>query len=225
MVIVTENGWLVGDAVPEPAEGLYWHPSPGGKVLMPAWRIGAAVFGGNLPEAPQRCKLCRSAAISLARSRWGPGATGAPWSPAAAVFDPVRSHVEALVAHAFWDRVEVVGTLVHAALLSRDAATTIDLVVRFADGELGLLAIWGGAHPTMRPELAWSEVGAAVAAMADSGIPVAKAVVVWAEGPADAPKVRLEARPGDQALGLWVDALDLERSQRRFLPGGSRGRA
>jgi hypothetical protein len=224
-MVSTENGWLVGDAVPEPAEGLYWHPSPGGRVLMPAWQIASAVFAGRQLDAPQRCKLCRSAAISLARSRWGPGATGEPWAPTAAAFNPVRSHVEALVGHAFWERVEVIGALVHLALPKRDAATTIDLAVRFADGELGLLAIWGGVAPLMRPELAWAELGAAVAAMADSGIPVAKAVVAWVEGPGDAPKVRLEARPGDQALGLWVDALDLERSQRRYLPGVNHGPA
>lgn len=223
-MVTTENGWLVGDAVPEPADGVYWHPSPGGKVLMPAWSVATAVFGNQL-GAPQRCRLCRAAAVSLARSRWGPGATGEAWAPTAAAFDPARAHVEALVAHGFWDRLEVVGALVHLALPKRDAATTIDLAVRFADGELGLLAIWGDAAPLMRPEVAWAELGAAVAAMADSGIPVAKAVVVWVEGPADAPKVRLEARPGDQALGLWVDALDLERSQRRHLPGVRHGQA
>jgi hypothetical protein len=127
--------------------------------------------------------------------------------------------VEALVGHAFWQRIEVVGSLLHVAVLRQEAATTVDLAVRFDDGGLGLLAIWSGPDDRVHPLAPWAELGAAVAAMADSGIPLAKAVVVWAA--ADG-AVKLEAKPADEALGAWVDAVDMARTLRRYsLQGGA----
>jgi len=211
-MVITQGGWLVGDAVPEPAEGLYWHPSPGGKVLMPVRGIVAAGFPSQ-PGAPERCKLCRAAAASYARSVWGPSASGTPWAPTSRTFNPVRPAVEALLSHAFWQRIEVVGSLLHVAVLRQEAATTVDLAVRFDDGGLGLLAIWSGPDDRLHPMAPWAELGAAVAAMADSGIPLVKAVVVWVGGDG---AVKVEATPADTALGAWVDAADLERTLRRY---------
>ena len=51
-----------------------------------------------------------------------------------------------------------------------------------------------------------------MAAMADSGIPLEKAGVVWVGGDG---AVKVEAKPADTALGAWVDAADLERALRR----------
>lgn len=211
--IRSEDGWLIGNAVPEPAEGLYWHPEPGGRVLMPARAIVDAAHPSRY-GAPERCRLCRAAAASYARSRWGPTATERAWAPTGKTFDPARPAVEALVGHGFWERIEVIGSLVHLAVLRQEAATTVDLAVRFADGGLGLLAIWP-ADDRIHPATPWAELGAAVAAMADSGIPLAKVVVIWtaAEG------VRLEARPADEALGAWLDAVDLERCLRGMARG------
>jgi len=214
-MVTTQGGWLVGDAVPEPAEGLYWHPSPGGKVLMPVREIVAAGLPST-PGAPERCKLCRAAAASYARSLWGPAASGTAWAPSSKSFDSVRPAVESLVGHAFWQRIEVVGSLLHLAVLRQDAATTVDLAVRFDDGGLGLLAIWSGPDDRINPMAPWAELGAAVAAMADSGIPLEKAGVVWVGGDG---AVKVEAKAADQALGAWVDAVDLERALRRYSAG------
>jgi hypothetical protein len=214
-MVTTQGGWLVGDAVPEPAEGLYWHPSPGGKVLMPVRGVVAAGLPST-PGAPERCKLCRAAAASYARSLWGPAASGTAWAPTSKTFNPVRPAVEALVGHAFWQRIEVVGSLLHLAVLRQDAATTVDLAVRFDDGGLGLLTIWSGPDDRINPMAPWAELGAAVAAMADSGIPLEKAGVVWVGGDG---AVKLEAKPADVALGAWVDAVDLERALRRYSAG------
>jgi len=212
MAVTTQDGWLVGDAVPEPADGLYWHPDRGMQVLMPARGIVAAAFPSQ-PGAPERCRLCRAAIASRARSLWGPAAAGTAWAPTSTSFNPARPAVEALVSHAFWQRIEVVGSLLHVAVLRQEAATTVDLAVRFDDGGLGLLAIWSGPDDRIHPLAPWAELGAAVAAMADSGIPLAKAVVVWAA--ADG-AVKLEAKPADEALGAWVDAVDIKRTLRRY---------
>jgi hypothetical protein len=211
MVISTQGGWLVGDAVPEPADGLYWHPDRGMRVLMPIKAIVDAGFPSQ-PGAPERCKLCRAAIASHARSLWGPSATGTPWAPRSRTFDLARPAVEAVVGHAFWQRIEVVGSLLHVAVLRQEAATTVDLAVRFDDGGLGLLAIWSGPDDRIHPLAPWAELGAAVGALADSGIPLAKVVVAWVSGEG---AVKVEAKPADDALGAWVDAVDLERALRR----------
>ena len=217
MAAILQDGWLIGDAVPEPAEGLFWHPAPGGRVLMPARAVIDQAFPSRY-GAPERCKLTRAAVASYARSRWGPAAKPTPWQPTAKSFDPVRPMVEALLAHGFWDRLEVIGSLVHLAVLRRDAAVTADLVVRFADGGLGVLAIWSGPDERIHPAAPWAELGAAVAALSDAGLTIAKAVVVWAGAGAG---VALEARTGDEALQAWLDAADLERCLRRQQSAGS----
>ncbi|MBU6250939.1 MAG: hypothetical protein KGO47_07235 [Cyanobacteria bacterium REEB417] len=219
-MITTENGWLLGDACPEPADGLYWHPKPGGQVLMPVRSIVDLVWPSAVPGL-ERCRLCRAALASYARSRWGPGKKPVPWAPTAATFDPARPVVEALLGHGFWERIEVVGSLVHLAVLRQEAATTVDLVARFGDGSLGLLALWS-SHPAIRPESPWAELGAAVAAMADSGIPVGKVVVIWAGEIEGKSVVSLDAKGGDEALGMWVDTADLWRSRQRHFPQEAR---
>ena len=216
MGAILRDGWMVGDAVPEPAEGLFWHPAPGGRVLMPARVVVSQAFPDRY-GAPGRCKLTRAAVASYARSRWGPAAKATPWAPTAASFEPVRPAVEALLGHGFWERLEVIGSLVHLAVIRRDAAVTTDLVVRFADGGLGLMAVWSGPDERLHPMAPWAELGAAVAALSDAGFSLSKAVVIWS----GAAGVRLEARPVDDALGAWLDAVDLERCLRKHQASGN----
>lgn len=56
----------------------------------------------------------------------------------------------------------------------------------------------------------WAELGAGVAAMADAQIPVEKTVVIWVSPQ----KVRLEAKPAQDALEFWCDAVSLARAYR-----------
>jgi hypothetical protein len=140
-------------------------------------------------------------------------ATGTAWAPTSKSFNPARPAVEALLSHPFWSRNEVVGSLLHLAVLRQEAATTVDLSVRLEDGGLGLLAIWTGPDDRIHPMGPWAELGAAVAACADSGLPVDKAGVIWVAGSG---AIKLEARAGDEALRIWVDAVDLERTSRRY---------
>jgi hypothetical protein len=209
MAVTFCDRWLVGDAVPQPAEGLYHYPHRelGIRVFMPARDIVARAFPSR-PGALPRCPLAREAAASYARSLWGPSATGTAWRPTSGKFDPARQAVEALLSHAFWQRNEVIGSLVHIAQPQRESATTADLAVRFPDGGLGLLAIWSGPDERTNFQAPWAELGAAVASCADSRIRIERAGLVWvaADG-----VVKLEARPADDALGAWVDALDLDR--------------
>lgn len=124
------------------------------------------------------------------------------------MFDPVRPAVERLLGHSFWDRLEAIGAGVHLGVLRHDAAVTADLVVRFADGGHGVLAVWSEPVP---PLAAWADLGAAAAALSDAQLPLTKAVVIWAMND----KLQLEARPVDAAIGSWLEALDLARTMRR----------
>jgi hypothetical protein len=242
MPIRIADGWISGDAAPVPAEGLYLGPSGPTQILMPAKQVAADAY--RSPVIPERCKVTRGAIANFARSRWGPAATSTPWSPAGLTYDAVRPQLEALLSHRFWERFDVIGSLVHLALPRQEAAVTIDLVVRFEDGGgLGLLDFWPGppsriaeapqdwrkraqgnanlvealrlhdqAHAKAPQEqrAPWAELGAGVAAMADAQIPVEKAVVVWS----GAAGVQLEAKPAQEALDLWVDAVSLARAYR-----------
>lgn len=176
---------------------------------MPVPAIVSQAFRSKL-TAPPRCKLIRSAVASYVRSRWGPGASGELWAPTAATYDPVRSQVEALLRHRMWERVEVIGSLLHLAVLRHEAATTVDLAVRFEGGGLGLLAVWSGPDEAIHPLAPWAELGAAVAAVSDRGLTTARVGVIWAGETG----VKVEAKGPDEALGLWVDATDLARRLR-----------
>lgn len=242
MPIRIADGWISGDATPVPAEGLYLGPSGPTQILMPAKQVAADAY--RAPAIPERCKITRGAVANYARSRWGPAATDTPWSPAGPAYDAVKGQLEALLSHKFWGRFEVIGSLVHLALPRQEAAVTIDLVVRFDDGGgLGLVDVWPGpprkitdvpqawrkraqgskglteavrlmdqaiSRVPQEQRAVWAELGAGVAAMADAQIPIEKAVVVWS-GPTG---VQLEAKPAQEALDAWVDAVSLARAYR-----------
>jgi hypothetical protein len=204
MVTLTEDSrWLVGDAVPEPAEGIYW---AGERVLMPV----AEVCRQAMISLSLRSKLLRAAVISTARSRWGPSA-GTPWQPTDAAFDPERPAVERLCGHRFWERLTALGAGLHLAIPGQDVAATVDLVAQFQDGGLGVMAVWPGGPEVAQQVAPWIELGAAVAALADAQLPVARAIVICATGEG----LKLESRTGDEALGEWVTALDLQRTMLR----------
>jgi hypothetical protein len=242
MPVTIRDGWMSGDATPVPAEGLYLGPEGPTQILMPTRQYAVEAY--RAPAIPERCKLTRGAVANYARSKWGPAATDTPWSPAGPAYDAVRGQLEALLSHKFWGRFEVIGSLVHLALPRQEAAVTIDLVVRFDDGGgLGLVDVWPGpprkttevpqawreraqgsegltealrlmdqaiSKAPQEQRAVWAELGAGVAALADARIPVEKAVVVWS-GPTG---VQLEAKPAQEALDAWVDAVSLARAYR-----------
>lgn len=239
--ITITSGWMTGDATPVPAEGLYLGPEGPTQILMPAKQYAIEAY--HAPAIPERCKITRGAVANYARSRWGPAATDTPWSPTGPAYDAVRGQLEILLGHKFWGRLDVIGSLVHLALPRQEAAVTTDLVIRFEDGGLGLLDVWPGppkkitdvpqawreraqgsenlteavrlmdqaiSKAPQEQRAVWAELGAGVAALADAQIPIEKAVVVWS-GPAG---VQLEAKPAQEALDAWVDAVSLATAYR-----------
>jgi hypothetical protein len=191
---------LTSDCTPEPAEGIFWHPGPpGGRVLMPAAVVVAGGFPSD-PAAPPRCKALRMAMISRARDEKYQPKPGSP------------SSVAALLADGFWDRITIEATVIHLALPRNDAAVTIDVVARFKDGKLALLAVWPqNTGELINHSAPWAELGAGVAAAADRGLIVDKVGLIWAGEQG----CKLEAADPNKALGLWCDAVDLHRFHER----------
>jgi hypothetical protein len=212
-MVATENGWIIGDASP-PSGGMYSCPKP---AWLTDWEgeeyplepvkllIDMALPS---PGAPARCQLTRLAAASYAQSVWGPKRRETPWKPTASRWDPARAAIEALLTHSIWGGLDVVGSLLHLALPRHQAAVTLDLVTRSRkDGLLSAVSIWSGPHPRINPNAPWADLGAAVAALADGGIPIARAGLIWvnAEG------VSFEVRQGaevDDVVATWLDVLD-----------------
>jgi hypothetical protein len=186
---------LTSDCIPEPAEGIFWHPAPpDGRILLPA----ATIVAQGLPSkknAPIRCKEIRSAMIKKAKDI------------NYKAINPSRA-VNSILSNNFWERIKVELTLIHLALPRNDAAVTIDLMARFKDGKLAILAAWPeDPDKLINSDAPWAELGAAVAATADRGVLVDKVGLIWAGDDG----CKLEAADPNKALGLWCDAVNLSK--------------
>lgn len=212
-MVSTENGWIIGDASP-PSGGMYSCPTPAWLTdwegeeypLEPVKLLIDMAFPS--PGAPARCQLTRLAAASYAQSVWGPKRRETPWRPTASRWDPERPEIEALLAHPVWSGLDVVGSLVHLALPRHQAAVTLDLVTRSRkDGLLSAVSIWNGPDSRINPKAPWADLGAAVAALTDGGIPIARAGLIWVSDG----KARLQVAKGekvDAVVSCWLDVLD-----------------
>jgi hypothetical protein len=211
-MVTTENGWIVGDASP-PSGGMYscrkpaWLTDREGDEypLEPVKLLIDMAFPS--PGAPARCQLTRLAAASYAQSVWGPKRRETPWRPSTSRWDPARAEIETLLAHSMWGGLDVVGSLIHLALPRHQAAVTLDLVTRSRkDGLLGAVSIWN-THPRTNPKAPWADLGASVAALADAGVPIERAGLIWVS----AKGVSFEARQGaevDDVVARWLDVLN-----------------
>lgn len=186
--------WLNGDDVkPVPEDGLYL---AGEKILKPSMSIIQDAYRVNHANNG-RDKLLRAAAISYAKNK--------NWKPSAK-FDSVRPMIDTLLSHQLWERMEVLGAMIHLMIPQHEAAVTVDIAARLGSKGLGLLAVWpDGAR--IPPEAPWAELGGAVATLADRGVMIDVCSVLWV----GAEKIRIELRSGDEVLQTWVEVLDLAK--------------
>jgi hypothetical protein len=186
--------WLNGDDVkPVPEEGLYL---AGEKVLKPVINIIHDGYGID-QSFSGRNKLLRAAAINYAKNK--------NWKPSAK-FNSVRPMIDTLLSHQLWERMEILGAMIHLIIPQHEAAVTIDIAANLGSKGLGLLAIWpDGAR--IHPEAPWAELGGAVATLADRGVMIDVCSVIWV----GSEKIRVELHNGDEVLQTWVDALNLAR--------------
>jgi len=211
-VVTTENGWIVGDASP-PSGGMYSCPRPAWLTdwegdeypLEPVKLLIDMAFPS--PGAPARCQLTRLAAASYAQSIWGPKRRETPWKPSASRWDPARAGIETLLAHSMWGGLDVVGSLIHLALPRHQAAVTLDLVTRSRkDGLLSAISIWSGPDPRLNAKVPWADLGASLASLADAGVPIERAGLIWVSAKGVAFEVR-QGREVDEVVACWLDVI------------------
>jgi hypothetical protein len=183
--------WIKGDDVkPVPEEGLY---IAGEKILMPAMNIISEAY--NLPPSfSGRNKLLRAAAISYAKNK--------DWKPSDK-FNSVKPMIDILINHKLWEKMEILGAMIHLIVPQHEAAVTVDIAANLGSKGLGLVSVWpsglGGA-PAVAP---WAEMGSAVATLADRGVMIEVCSLIQVSDE----QVKIELHNGDEVLQAWVDAL------------------
>ena len=114
--------------------------------------------------------------------------------------------IDQLIGHQLWERMEILGAMIHLVIPQHDAAVTVDIAARLGNKGLGLLSVWPD-DAVIHPEAPWAELGGAVATLADRGVMVDVCSAIWV----GTEKVRIKLRNSDEVLQAWVDALDLAR--------------
>lgn len=198
------SGWLSEFPVkPDPKAGCYVRPD--GSQCFPAHRLIDWAYP-PAPTRPARNNLIRAACSVHARSLAGHGPA---LDLAAERWLPARLEIERLVGHPFWSRLEVLAAPAHAADLCLPLATTIDLVVRFAEGgDTGVASLQTAPRELVRPDAVAAELGAALVMIGDrEKTLIGRAFVIWlGDG-----RVELEMIDPNAASFAWVDAIGLSR--------------
>jgi hypothetical protein len=187
--------WLKGDDIkPVPEDGLYL---AGEKILRPVTSIIHDGYGID-QSFSGRNKLLRAAAISYAKNK--------NWKPSAK-FDSIKPMIDILFGHQLWERMDILGAMIHFMIPQHEAAVTVDIAAKLGDKGLGLLAVWPDGLNGMPLDAPWAELGGAVATLADRGVMIDVCSVIQVSEK----KVKIELRNGDEVLQAWVDALGLAR--------------
>jgi hypothetical protein len=181
---------------PSPADAAY--RTPEGLLAQPAGLLIDRVHRPP-PDRPQRDRAIRQAVSRYATARFRDGvmlqADGARL--------PATAEVAALVGHAFWDRLTVIAAPAHLLCRRRMLATTVDLLVRFDDGGLGVALVQTSPAEQQNAEGLTAEIGAAVAMLNDQRQEVSKAFLLWITGG----RVRIEMVDPWEGLRAWVDVV------------------
>lgn len=191
-------GWLQSHpCAPSPADAAY--RTPEGLLAAPAGTLIDRVHRPHR-DRPPKDRAIRQAVSRYATTRFRDGirlqADGSRL--------PATAEVAALVKHPFWDRLTVLAAPAHLLCPRRMIGTTVDLLVRFEDGGLGVALVQTTPKEVLVPAALEAEVGAAVAMLNDTRQEVAKAFLLWVQGGA----VRIEmVDPGRGLLG-WCSVVE-----------------
>lgn len=191
-------GWLhTHPCAPSPADGAY--RTPEGILAAPA---GTLIDRLHRPhrDRPPKDRAIRQAVSRYATARFRDGirlqVDGSRL--------PATPEVAALVGHGFWDHLTVMAAPAHLLCPRRLIGATVDLLVRFEDGGLGVALVQTAPKELLIPAALEAEVGAAVAMLNDQRQEVARAFLLWIGGGG----VRLEmVEPGKALLG-WCGVVE-----------------
>jgi hypothetical protein len=207
---------------PEP---FTWFSTPSGQIFLPLAEGGYVTPAGDdllsaeqildriYPQPPRDPVVVR-ACIIYANSLHNPAAAArGPWVPTVAPFTSALSTIEPLIAHPFWQQLEVLSASLPIRHRRLPVATSADLLVRFRNGrDIGIGMVQTGTPEQLNPRRVAAELGAAVALLGDthSWWPLRVFVLYCSPG-----KTTVELIDVDVAVSSWVDALDIYRSMSR----------
>lgn len=189
--------------------------SPNGEELLSAHQILDRIYPHDQrhtisAQDPVVVRACTIYANSLHNPA---AATRGPWAPSVAPFTSALPTIEPLIAHPFWQRLEVLAAPLPLRHWRLPVATSADLLVRFRDGsDIGIGMVQAGSPDQLNPQRVAAELGAALALLIDTHNwwPQRAFVLFCSPG-----HTAVELIDVDVAVGSWVDALDLYRFMSR----------
>ena len=212
---------------PEP---FTWFSTPEGQALLPLPDNGYVSAAGEelisaqhileriYPHHRAPISLLRAtrdpvverACIIYANSLYNPAAAKrGRWTPTVEPFTSALPTIEPLIAHPFWQQLEVLAAPLPLRHRRLPIATTADLLVRFCNGgDIGICMVQSGRPDQLNPLRVSAELGAALALLNDthSWWPRRAFVLYCSPG-----KTTVELIDVDAAVTCWLDAIDAYR--------------
>jgi hypothetical protein len=146
------------------------------------------------------------ACIVYANSLYNPAAAKrGRWTPTVEPFTSALPTIEPLIAHPFWQQLEVLAAPLPLRHRRLPVATTADLLVRFCNGnDIGIGMVQSGTPDQLNPLRVRAELGAALALLNDthSWWPRRAFVLFCSPG-----KTTVELIDVDEAVICWLDAV------------------
>lgn len=184
--------------------------APNGEELLSAQQILDRLYPPSFLEAPRRDSLVVRAFVNYANSLYNPAAASrGPWAPSMAPFTSALETIGPLIAHPFWQQLEVLASPLHLRHRRLPVATSADVLVRFRNGgDIGIGICFSCRPDQINPERVAAELGAGLALLGDSHSWWPRRAFVLFCSPG---KTTVELLEADTAVPAWIDALDIYR--------------
>jgi hypothetical protein len=162
--------------------------------------INAQQVIAKLHPHPPTYRRDPSLRVAIAKAASTPG-----WQPTASACSAEESAtICAVMAHKFWQRIEVIQAPAHCIDHRDRAACSIDLLARTDKAELLVAAVHSAPYSKLNPEALAADLGAAIVMLGDARREIiAHAMVICAH----AGSCTLHAIPEHIATLTWVEAL------------------
>lgn len=193
--------------LPGPAGG---YVAANGEELLSAQQILDRLYPHTFLRLPTRDPLVVRACINYAHSLYNPAAapTG-PWAPTVPPFTTALASIEPLIAHPFWQQLEVLAAPLHLRHRRHPVATAADVLVRFRNGgDHGIGLCYSSSPEQLNLQRVAAELGAGLALLGDThGWWPRRAFALFCSPG----KTTVEVIDADTAVPAWIDALDIYR--------------
>ena len=151
---------------------------------------------------PHRPTYCRDASLRVAIAK---AATNPGWQPTSPAYTAEgATTIRAVMAHKFWQRIEVIQAPAHCIDHRDRAACSIDLLARTDKAELLVASVHSAPFADLNPEALAAELGAAIIMIGDARREIIPHAMVIC---AHASSCTLHAIPEHICTLTWIEAL------------------